>query len=292
MMLPVKLRCREILESDIEAIATLLTRGFVRRKREYWMRGLRYQSRRSLPSGVPLYGYLLENEGTPVGCLLLIYSNKLHGGETSLFCNVSSWYVDPSFRNYAALLTSMAQRRKDVTYFNVTPDVSTWPIIEAQGFLPYCRGLYFSVPALSRTGRGLKIEGVTPDTQFIAGLPDADLKMLTRHAEYGGLSLVCYTTEGALPFAFIHLRKRCDIIPVPAMQLGYCRSIEDYVRCAGTIGRYLLRRGKLVTIVDANGPIAGLPGLYSEARGRKYFKGPLPPRLGDLTDTELVIYGW
>ena len=98
-------------------------------------------------------------------------------------------------------------------------------------------------------------------------------------------------TEDALPFIFFPLRKRRGIIPVPAMQLGYCRSIDDYVRCAGAIGRYLLRRGKPVVIVDANGPIAALPGIYSEARGRKYFKGPHQPRLGDLADTELAIYG-
>jgi hypothetical protein len=94
-----------------------------------------------------------------------------------------------------------------------------------------------------------------------------------------------------LPFVFFQLRKRRGVIPVPAMQLGYCRSIEDYVRCAGAIGRYLLRRGKPVVIVDANAPIAKLPGIYSEVRGRKYFKGPHRPRLGDLADTELAIYG-
>jgi hypothetical protein len=32
-----------------------------------------------------------------------------------------------------------------------------------------------------------------------------------------------------------------------------------------------------------------LVGLYSERR--KYFKGPQCPRLSDLSDTELVIYG-
>jgi hypothetical protein len=44
-------------------------------------------------------------------------------------------------------------------------------------------------------------------------------------------------------------------------------------------------------ILDANGPIAGLAGVYSEARGRKYFKGARQPRLGDLADTELAIFG-
>jgi len=44
-------------------------------------------------------------------------------------------------------------------------------------------------------------------------------------------------------------------------------------------------------LIDANSAVAGLAGLYTEKRGRKYFKGPHPPRLADLTDTELVLYG-
>ena len=290
-MLAVKPRFREIQDSDLDAIGDLLTRGFVHRSRDYWMRGLHRQGTRSLPPDVPRYGYMLEHQGAPVGCLLLIYSSKIIDGEAATCCNVSSWYVDPEFRNYAALFASMTQKRKDVTYSNVTPAVTTWPILDAQGFVPYCRGLYFSVPILSRGGRGLAIEAVTQDTAFIAGLPDADLALLKRHAEYGCLSLVCRTADEALPFIFFSLRKRRGIIPVPAMQLGYCRSIDDYVKCAGAIGRHLLWRGKPIVIVDANGAMMGLPGVYTEVRGRKYFKGPQQPRLGDLADTELAIYG-
>ena len=120
----------------------------------------------------------------------------------------------------------MSQKRKDVTYFNVTPATATWPVIEAQGFQLYCRGLHFSVPALSPSGRGMTIETVKPDTLLVKGLPGDDLELLKRHAEYGCLSLVCHTDGGALPFVFFPLRKRRGVIPVPAMQLGYCRSIE------------------------------------------------------------------
>jgi hypothetical protein len=290
-MLAIKPRIREISENDIDGIADLLTRGFVHRSREYWLRGLRRQSTRSLPPDTPRYGYLLENEGVPVGCLLTIYSRKVLDDETATFCNVSSWYVDPAFRNTAALFASMVQKRKDVTYFNVTPAHPTWPILEAQGFTAYCRGLYFSVPALSRCEHGMTIEVVQPDTRSIERLPGAEFEKLRRESEHGNLSLVCHTAEGALPFIFLPLRKRRGFIPMPALQLGYCRSVSDYIRCAGSIGRYLLRRGKLVVIVDANGPIAGLAGAYREPHGRKYFKGPHPPHLGDLTDTELAIYG-
>ena len=284
-------RFREIQESDVDAIADLLTRGFVHRSRDYWTRGLSRQGARALPEGAPRYGYLMEHDGKPVGCLLLIYSTKTIDGEAVTCCNVSSWYVDPEFRNYAALLASMTQRRKDVTYFNVTPAVPTWPILEAQGFKVYCRGLYFSLPALSRGGRDMRVEVVTPDTASIAGLPDDELSMLKRHAAYGCLSLVCRTAQGVVPFVFFQLRKRRGIIPLPALQLGYCRQISDFVECAGAIGRYLAWRGKPIVIFDANGPTNALPGIYSEARGRKYFKGPRTPRLGDLADTELAIFG-
>ena len=286
-----KPRFREIQESDIEAIADLLTRGFVHRSRDYWMLGLRRQSMRSLPGDAPRFGYLMENDGKPVGCLLLIYSTRMIEGAATTCCNVSSWYVDPEFRNYAALFASMTQKRKDVTYFNVTPAAPTWPILEAQGFQAYCRGLYFSLPFLSRQGRGMRVEAVRPDTASMPGLPDGELEMLRRHASYVCLSLVCRSAQEAVPFIFFPLRKRRGIIPLPALQLGFCREISDLVRCAGAIGRHLLWRGQPIVIFDANGPVTGLVGLYSEARGRKYFRGPQRPRLGDLADTELAIFG-
>ena len=286
-----KPRFREIQEGDIEAIADLLTRGFVHRSRDYWMSGLRRQSTRVLPGDAPRFGYLIEDDGKPVGCLLVIYSTKTIDGETVVCCNNSSWYVDPEFRNYAALLASKTQKRKDVTYFNVTPAEPTWPILEAQGFQVYCRGLHFSIPALSRGGRDMRVEAVTSGTAAIAGLSDDELAMLRRHAGYGCLSLVCRTAQEAVPFIFFRLRKRRGVIPLPILQLGYCREISDFVRCAGAIGRYLTWRGKPVVILDANGPIAGLAGRYSETRGRKYFRGQRRPRLGDLADTELAIFG-
>src|SRR5581483_12130519 len=181
IMSAAKRRFREIKESDVDAIAELLTRGFVHRSREYWMRGLTRQSTRSLPEGAPRYGYLMESDGKPVGCLLLIYSTKMIDGEAVVCCNNSSWYVDPEFRNYAALFSSMTQKRKDVTYFNVTPAEPTWPILEAQGFQTYCSGLYFAFPALSGGGRDMKVEAVKADTAGIAGLSNEEAAMLRRH---------------------------------------------------------------------------------------------------------------
>jgi hypothetical protein len=287
-----KLRCREISEADLDAVADLLTRGFAGRSRHYWMQGLRRQAAREVPNGYPRFGYMLDNDGMPVGVLLLLYSSRMNGCDTAIHCNLSSWYVDPAFRNYAPLLTKIAQKNKEVTYLNISPATWTWPIIEAQGFNSYCSGLFFSLPMLSRLEPGLTVDTISSDTRAIEGLPDPEVELLASHARYGCLSLVCRTpTAGPFPFILIPMRIRRGWIAPPAMQLVYCRDIAEYVRCAGAIGRTLLRHGKLSVILDANGPVPGLTGFYSKGRGRKYFKGPHRPRLADLTDTELVLYG-
>jgi len=287
-----KLRCREISEADLDAVVVLLTRGFVGRSRDYWMQGLRRQAFREAPDGYPRFGYMLDNDGRAVGVLLLLYSSRSDGGDVAIQCNLSSWYVDPAFRGYASLLTKIAQRHKEVTYLNISPAIWTWPIIEAQGFRSYCSGLFFSIPALSRVTPGMIVETISPATRAIEGLSDTEVELLSRHARYGCLSLVCSTpTSGPLPFILLPMRIRRGWIAPPAMQLIYCRDIADYVQCAGAIGRALIRHGKISVLVDANGPVAGLTGIFSKARGRKYFKGPHRPRLADLTDTELVLYG-
>jgi hypothetical protein len=287
-----KIRCREISETDIDAVADLLTRGFVGRSREYWMQGLHRQAARAVPDGYPRFGYMVDHDGLPVGVLLLLYASRADGAGTTIYCNLSSWYVEPAFRNYAPLLTRIAQKNKEVTYINISPATWTWPIIETQGFNAYCSGLFFSIPALSRSGSGMTVETVTSDTRMIEGLSAGEAELLIRHAHYGCLSLICRTASGdALPFILLPIRIRRGWIAPPAMQLIYCRDIASYVQCAGAIGRLLIRHGKLSVLLDANEAVPGLIGLYTEARGRKYFKGPQRPRLADLTDTELVLYG-
>jgi hypothetical protein len=285
------IRCREIAPDDLDAIADLLARGFAGRSRDYWMTGLRRQAMRDVPDGYPRFGYMLDRGGAPVGVLLLIYTDRREANAAEIRCNLSSWYVDPAFRNYAPMLTKIAQRLKEVSYVNISPARWTWPIIEAQGFRAYCEGLFFSLPLLSRGGSAARIEIVSADRVEIDGLPAADSKLLIRHARNGCLSLVVHRAQGTMPFVLQPLRIRRGFIAPPAMKLIYCRDVTEYVACAGAIGRLLLARGKIVVVLDANGPVPGLVGVYTEQRGRKYFKGPVQPRLGDLSDTELVIYG-
>jgi hypothetical protein len=150
--------------------------------------------------------------------------------------------------------------------------------------------LFFSFPALSRPAKGMRVEVIQPDAQAVDGLSEAEVALLARHAAYGCLSLVCRAADGP-GFPFVLQPMRIHRIALPAMQMIYCPDVADYVACAGAIGRFLLRRGRISVALDANGRMEDLVGVYREPLGRKYFKGPKRPRLADLTDTELVLYG-
>jgi hypothetical protein len=282
------IRCRQIGEADIAAVAALLGRGFPNRTRQFWTDALDRLARREPPPGFPKYGYLLESGDGPVGALLLICSTIPEGGRVATRCNLSSWYVEPAYRAYATLLVSQALGHKDITYTNVSAAPHTWPIIEAQGFSRYCDGVFVAVPMLKGLFGGEGVRVFDARQNPTASFDPAEQDILQRHAEHGCISLWCETAAGAYPFVFQpRLVKRA----MPCAQLIYCRDVGDFVRFAGPIGRYLARRGKPFVIIDSNGAIAGLLGTFRPGSMPKYFKGPQRPRLGDLAYTEYVVLG-
>lgn len=283
------LRCREVGERDIESIVDLLTRGFVVRSRDYWVLALDRLMRHPTPPGLPKLGYLLEHDGIPVGVVLLIFSVVPGGAASVLRCNVSSWYVEPAFRSFASLLVLRALKHKHVTYMNISPAPHTRATIEAQGFSRYCNGQLLALPIFSGKSPEISVQGIgsipRPDDEALA----AEFDLLKTHADLGCVCLWCTSGGRAYPFAFLPRRIAKGLIPV--VQLVYCRDHEDFVRFSRPIGRYLTARGWPLVLMDTPGPIRGLFGKYFAGNGPKYFKGPNPPRLGDLAFTEGILFG-
>jgi hypothetical protein len=282
------IRCRQIGEADIHAVATVLGRGFPNRSREFWLRALDRLAGHEPPLGLPKYGYLLESGNDPVGAILLIFSTMHEGEKFTTRCNLSSWYVEPAFRAYATLLVSHALRHKDVTYLNVSAAPHTWPIIEAQGFSRYCDGIFIAMPSLQGLFKNTDVKVFGAGQKPAVGFDPFDQEILSRHAEHGCISLWCETAERAYPFVFC---PRLVKHALPCAQMIYCGDIADFVRFAGPIGRYLACRGKPFVIVDSNGTIPGLVGTFRRGSMAKYFKGPQRPRLGDLAYTEYAVLG-
>ncbi|RVU16870.1 hypothetical protein [Methylobacterium oryzihabitans] len=281
---PAAVRRRQITDGDLDAVAELLSRGFPTRTAAWWRRGLARMAARAVPEGYPRFGTLLESGGRPVGVLLMIVSRVGDG----LRCNLSSWYVEPAFAAQSPLLLNHALRDRAVTYVNVSPAPHTRPIIEAQGFRPFSRGLLLSLPWL-RVGRERvrlhRIGGTVPER--FADLPEAGL--LAAHAGHGCHAVVVEAADGPHPFVFAARRVLNRL--VPTTHLIHCRAVQDFVRFAGPLGRHLLLRGCPAVLVDLDGPAPDLPGRPISLHQTRYSRGPNPPRPGDLAYTEGVIFG-
>jgi hypothetical protein len=278
-----RIRCRAIEDADIEAVTDLLASGFRERQRGFWVRALDRLARHPTPNGFAPYGYMLADGRHAVGVMLAI-ATQLEDGKVR--CNNSSWYVDPAYRGYSLLLRARAIRRRDVTYLNISPNLNLLPLwAENFGYQRYSNGRFFAMPALSLCREPTL---VVPFDQFTArGLSPFDAELLARHARYGCLSLVCHSEEGWHPFVFA---VRCKFTVAAYAYLVYCRSVDEFVRFAGILGRYLMRHRLPLVVLDANGPVDGLVGQYRPG-APKFFKGPDRPRLGDLAYTERVMFG-
>jgi hypothetical protein len=278
-------RWRQIGDDDLAGVAELLSRGFRFRSKRYWLRGLERQAARRRPDNSPKYGYVLLHGSKAVGAILMFSATVDAAHGPAVRCNLSSWYVEPKYRNYGSLLITAALRNKTTTYVNVSPAPHTWETVEAQGFAPYCLGEMVTLPILSPRRPGAAVEAVgengAPD-----GAPAFDL--LAEHARLGCLSLI--VRHGGERFPFVFHRHRVFKRVLPCWRLIYCRDVADYVRFAGDLGAFLLRRGRPLVVVDADAPIPGLTGWHTRSFGRKYARGPNVPRLGDLAYTEDVFF--
>ena len=275
-------RRREIREGDLAGVVDLLLRGFSNRSRSYWERGLRRMGERPGVDGCPRYGFLLDDGSRPVGVALTLFG---HDAEGHARCNLSSWTVDPAFRAQAPFLIASALKRPEVTFTNISPAPHTWPTIEAQGFRPYAETQSLVFPLLGRAGERAR---VSADPASWRGLPEAVL--LDDHARYGCFSLTVQSGGEVRPLVLLRVRARAGRYPLPMMQPVFWRDVADLPRFAGAIGRWMLRRGAVGLLVDGGVP-DGLVGRSRIRRARKYARGPHPPRTGDLSYTEIAIFG-
>ena len=282
-----RVRFRQIVDADVNDVVDLLTRGFApRRTRAFWQEAMARLAAHETP-GAPRYGYLLDDGSRPVGVVLLVSCLVPAGGGMRVRSNVSSWYVDPAFRSYASVLISHAIRHKEVIYVNLTSVAHTRPILLAQGYSCYAKGVFSAALPLHILARAPRTRIVPADATLRGSFAPYERQVLLDHASYGCAAFWCETDERAYPFVF-RLR---SLKGIPCAQLVYCREVADCVRFIGPIARYLTLRGRLLLLIDANGPIPGLIGKYFDQIMPRYFRGPDRPRLGDLAYTEIAMLG-
>lgn len=290
-----RIRCRQIEPADLASVVSLLHAAFPERSAAYWERGLARLAARELPPGVPRFGYVLDRDGELVGVLLTIYAAVSDGAGTHLRCNLSSWYVAPEIRALGTLLDGQAMRDRSVTYLNVSPAPHTIGMHEARGFRRFCRGQMLAVPALGRPRRGASVRALGPTEDV--DLPEPPRALVRDHAGYGCLCLLCRDGAGShvviLQRLSLKLSRRHTWLPrLPALQMVYGPAASELPRWLGAIGRHLLLRGEppfLLLDVDARPP--GIVGRHLDGWRPRYARGPHPVPVGDLSYTEITVFG-
>lgn len=277
-----RLRCRQIEERDLSALAALFHKGFVPTRREFWDLGLARM--RSLPviDGVPRFGYVLESPEGLVGGLLTISSRR---GD-QIISNVSAWYVQESCRAYSTFLVSAATRLKHVIYINVSPAPHTWRTLELTGWKFFDPGRSIALPLLGWP-RG-RVSETIPDH-----LPERSL--LEDHRALGCVSLICEKDGAFSPFVF--KRRWWSRFHLPMMELIYCRGIAEFEKYATALSRHLSirkldaplrKRVSFGFLLD--GKIRLMPSYYQKNKHPRFYKGPRAPETNDFAYTETVIF--
>ncbi len=278
------LRCRTIGQADLPQVIDVLTQAFAKqRSRAYWTRALAIMGDRLAPDGFPQYGTLLASGDQVVGVLLQLFSVHPLG----VRCNMSSWCVRPDFRAYGSLMVQRALRYP-ATYTNLTPAPHTFTTLEAQGYRRFCQGRVLALPWLRRD-RDIRARIWTADG---ATLPPGDLApedraVLQDHAGYGCVCIVAEHRGRPVPMVFA-VRRRLGVVGLAI--LTWCPAPELVARLLPAAGRVLARRGLWVTVLDADGPIPGIPGVYHGGRP-KYARGPNPPHAYDHAYSERAMFG-
>ncbi len=269
------LMCRRLRDDDLGAALALLGRGFPERSGAYWRRALGHLRDRAVPDAMPRYGYILADAGRLVGIVLVIFSRTDDG---LLRGNVSSWYVEPAYRAYSSLLLAAPMRLNGVTLVNISPAPGTLETMPRKGSPATCRNVSRAALMSPRSRRDIRVVAPRPT-----------LAPAARPRRRGCFAYEVTAAGEVYPFVFAPSQSIGDRLP--CAQLVYCRRMTDFVRFAGPLGRRLARRGLASVMLDANGPIAGVPGRYIDGKRSTFYRGAAAPRLGDLSYTELALFG-
>jgi hypothetical protein len=278
---------RDLSESDLPEAIRLLCEGFPRRAATYWRTGFDRLARRDPPQNTVRIGHAIFDSGTMRGVILAIPSTHENRASTQTFVNISSWYVQSSHRGAPAkqLYRYASSRHPDVTYTNLSAKPHTLKAIRAMGFQEWTAGQLLCVGTKGGAGR---TRIISAEKSRAAGLPDPIARTLMDHERFGCISFCIETPTKLAPFVFLRRRVRF----VPCAQLIYCESLDDLIPNGRAISASLAMRGYPAMIVDANGPVPGLPGRYFAGRSSKYFRGPAPAVAVDHTYSEMIFLGF
>lgn len=265
----------------------LLERGFPRRPRRFWEHAVERVARYNRYGGQGAIGQLLIAGGKPAGVMLTLSGQAQRADGTPYrVTNLSSWYIDPEHRRLAPLMLSKLVRPQDVVFTDLTPSDRVIPMLPLLGFRPLNAGISaiaLPIAALSRA-EDVRVRDLKDCGNDVL---KADTRArLERNAEFGATAAVLTDGDKHHPLLFVSRTLR----RLPAAQIIYCEDNALLRKRIGAVARFLLKKGKLVLIVDI--PLdRQAPGVHVLKRGLKFAKGGCFDNRTDYAGSELLVVG-
>lgn len=231
------------------------------------------------------FGYLLEDEGQPVGFLGTIFSRREIGGRDERFCNLTTWIVAPDYRSEGLSLLFRVLHHEETTFTNFT-GVKVAPILRRFGFQTLDERARVLLP-LPVAGRGDIL--LDPD-RIAARLDDHDRRILEDHRPFA-YPHILLSRGGEDTYLIVKTVRRKRL---PLAEVHYLSHPAAFARLApALLGRLCLRLGVVGLLVGEHylgGCPVRLPGLSIPQRIPRLFRSASVPRQAmDTLYSELQV---
>ena len=210
------------------------------------------------------FGYALRAEdGTYVGFLGTVYSRREIDGETHDVCNLTSWVVDPAYRQHSLKLAfaALKDRQSTITAFTATKDVSPiWAKLGLQPMEPEYAIAYNWNPL---AGIGSRWGAATEPEDIRGRLSPEEQRIFEDHAAYDCRHLVLFSKRNPERTCYL-VFNATRIKGLPVAHLHYAGDRAVFAEAAPyALWRIGLRTGAPLTLVPRRFAPEGLRGALS-----------------------------
>lgn len=216
------------------------------------------------------------------GVLLTIRSRLAETGRVTV--NLSSWYVEPSFRWFAPRMLQMASSDENEIFTDLTPSPETNKLNERLGFhtVTDCT-LFYPLPLAALRPARARLYPLTETTAET--LSSETREMLEDHARLGCIVAILEAEGQRHPLVFLKTTTK----RLPSARLIYCEDRQIAQRHLPAIGRHLLRKGRLALTMAACEKDRHAGGFAAHKFAPIQVKGAWNPHIINETYSELVL---
>ena len=224
------------------------------------------------PSPEEFCGYKLLKDGVVKGYLGLLFSNRIIGGESVTFCNLTSWCVAEDCRVHGLRLLLEALKLRDYTLTNFTASPAAAEILRHFNFTEFSvdHRVLFPLPNLGTEDYVCEFDLL----KIRDGLGDVEQTIFDDHQNLGCVHLLLRSSGGS-SYLVLKKTKRKHF---PFAKVHYLSNAENFVGCIDRAMMKICARLRVLGVMVDERYLRGhrLQRSFSYPHQRKgYFKSSL-----------------